>query len=214
MPFPPTISSSTNPDADFSLSSTLAQTQKLQNTLTNDTTTSRLLKRQIAREKAALKRDERALKLLREGERGARELAKRKERGLHGIVGRMEEGEEEEEAEGGDEDEENAGEVGGGTRSGGVRSRKHDLDKLTTSTTSHNGAFPASRVPGSTPSLPDDRLTHLHTQLKTHLHSLQKNTTPLLPLLSALSSTQLTLDHFAAKNLDDEAWESVYLTET
>src|ERR1700742_3864024 len=88
MPFPPTSAAAAD---DFDLSGTLARISALQAQLTSNAQASGLLRRQISRENAALKRDRTALKMLEEGLRGSKEVRRRKERGLHPLARRADE---------------------------------------------------------------------------------------------------------------------------
>ncbi|KAJ9615361.1 hypothetical protein H2200_001436 [Cladophialophora chaetospira] len=198
MPFPPTSTSTTSTTADdFDLSSTLTRIATLQAQLTSTTQSAQLLRRQIDREKAALKRDKKELKSLEEGLRGSREVRKKKERGLHELA-RVGDpvGDES------DEEEDAIAEI----------ERINDLVGIGAS--SGKGMFGTSRTTAE-PTLgvndeTDPELQPLLKQLQSHLLSMRNNTASMMPVLGAMDEVGIAMDTFASKSLDDEALRKLY----
>ncbi|KAK6368284.1 hypothetical protein LTS17_010025 [Exophiala oligosperma] len=89
MPFPPAPTSSSQDDTPFDLSNTLHRISSLQSTLNMNTSSSHLLRRQIKRERRLLKRDTAELDALETGLRSAKDLRRKKERGLHPVVRKL-----------------------------------------------------------------------------------------------------------------------------
>ncbi|ETI26418.1 hypothetical protein G647_03195 [Cladophialophora carrionii CBS 160.54] len=211
MPFPPTLSrSNSNGNAadDFDLSSTLARISTLQAQLTCNMQTSRLLGRQISREKAALKLDKKELKTLEDGLRGSRELTRRKERGLHPLA-----------REGGDGDGQTEREntvIMGIKAAGAAEDRRSLAWALTAATAAATAAAESMDSTESALGLEDTAdpvdpgMSVLLGQLRSHLLSMRNNTASLLPVVDAVDEAQVALEKFAARNLDEAAIRQLY----
>ncbi len=190
MPFPP--SSITTSADDFDLSFTLLRTSTLQAQSTSTTQSSRLLRRQIQREKTALKRDKAELKMLEEGLRGAREVRRMKERGLHPLARESHDGDEEDTME-----VERLNEIVG-------ISYPNEKSMFGSSSTIPTQA---------TLNIGDDADPQLGTllkQLTSHLLSMKNNTASMVPVLEAVDEANVALDKFALRTLDDGALRRVY----
>jgi hypothetical protein len=96
MTFPPTskktqtststTTSQTQHDIDLDYSATLHRSSTLTSQLSHTTSATRLLRAQIKREEAALRRDRDELRTLRENASSARAVARERERGLHPLA--------------------------------------------------------------------------------------------------------------------------------
>jgi hypothetical protein len=194
MPFPPSCSntahstSTASAPSEFDLSATLTRIASLRATLTTTTHSTRLLERQIRREKAALKHDRAELKMLQEGMRGAKEVRRRKERGEHWIVRDMKERE-----QNGLEDVAKRNQVVGITTWSSTGHLRED------SSTTRDSMTPLSLDDGADD---DADLTRLKKQLHSHLVSVRTNTAPMIPVLEAIDATKVAIDQFAARNLE------------
>jgi hypothetical protein len=197
MPFP-SSSSTTSAPSDFDLSSTLSRITALQTQLSTTISSSNLLRRQIQREKTALKRDKKELKMLEDGLRGAREVRRRKERGLHVLVGKID-GEVDGEGEDARSEEvERVNAIAGITMSGSALSSRTAIG-LTT-----------SAMDSGTDAGPDHNLDALLAQLRSHLLSMRNNTASMMPVLEAMDEAKIALDTFISKSLDADALQRLY----
>ncbi|KIW92261.1 uncharacterized protein Z519_07245 [Cladophialophora bantiana CBS 173.52] len=188
MPFPPT-NTSTVDDSPFDLSATLARITTLQSQLTTNLQTQHLLRRQINREKLALKRDRAQLKMLEDGFKGSEALRRKKERGLHPLVRDLHK---EEETEDGAEAEEAREEI----------ERVNNIAGICLTTKKFSTMSRSKTLPSPTLSLDsgiDPELNSLLTQLRNHLLSMQNNTASMQPVLAAMDEAKIVLDKFAAR---------------
>ncbi|OAL23571.1 hypothetical protein AYO20_10967 [Fonsecaea nubica] len=189
MPFPQT-NASTVDDSPFDLSATLARIATLQSQLTTNLQSAQLLRRQINREKLALKRDRAQLKTLEEGFKSSEALRRKKERGLHPIAKNLHR--EEDEDEGGREAELRE-EVERVNNIAGI----FPVNQRTSAMSESMTCSPPTLSPGSDD---DPELSLLLDQLRSHLLSMQNNTASMLPVLAAMDETKVTLDKFAARH--------------
>ena len=129
--------------------------------------------------------------MLEEGLRGAREVRRRKERGLHRIA-RVNVDE-------GDEDE--------------GKARMEEVDRVNAiagiGSSSSTSTTQLSLVVDSE-SDGDGSLNPLLTQLHSHLLSMRNNAAGMVPVLDAMDEAKVALDKFASKNLDDGALRRLY----
>jgi hypothetical protein len=214
MPFPPTASSSTCSNKastdDFDLSSTLSRISALQAQLTCNMQASRLLSRQIGREKAALKLDKKDLKTLEDGLRGSKEVRRRKERGLHPLA-RSGEAEGEGEDGGGVGRRQNAAIIGIKTAGPAEEIRPLSLS-LSLSMLPFTTASTESTESAALDSLgsADPEMKALLGQLHSHLLSMRNNTASLVPVVDAVEKAKVALEKFAARNLDEPVLRRLY----
>ncbi|KAH0842191.1 hypothetical protein AYO21_00184 [Fonsecaea monophora] len=189
MPFPQT-NSSTVDDSPFDLSATLARVATLQSQLTTNLQSAQLLRRQINREKLALKRDRAQLKALEEGFKGSEALRRKKDRGLHPIAKNLHRSEDE---DAGGREAELREEVERVNNIAGIL----PVDQRTSAMSKPKTRSPPTLSPGSDD---DPELNSLLNQLRSHLLSMQNNTASMLPVLAAMDETKVTLDKFAARH--------------
>ncbi|EXJ74412.1 uncharacterized protein A1O5_02708 [Cladophialophora psammophila CBS 110553] len=188
MPFPHT-NTTTVDDSPFDLSATLARITTLQSQLTTNLQTQHLLRRQINREKLALKRDRAQLKMLEDGFKGSEALRRKKERGLHPLARDLHK---EEESEDGAKAEEAREEIERVNNIAGICPAPRKVSTMPRSKTSPSPTLsPDSGV--------DPELNSLLSQLRNHLLSMQNNTATMQPVLAAMDEAKIALDKFAAR---------------
>lgn len=231
MPFPPTPTSSAD-DTPFDLSHTLHRVTALQTQLATNVQSARLLRRQIAREQRALKRDRAELAGLEAALQRSGQVRRRKQRGLHplavGLEGRVE-AEADAGAERGDDDDDDDDDDGGVERAADVegiervdaiagitagrRSRGSKSTFMSTST-SMSVAESKSWDPPLTlqpqPGDADPRLDPLLAQLRSHLGSMQNNVAGMRPVVAAVEDAKMALDLYVADRLDRTALRRLY----
>ncbi|KIW22794.1 uncharacterized protein PV07_11058 [Cladophialophora immunda] len=191
MPFPHT-NASTVDDSPFDLSATLARIATLQAQMTTNFQSVQLLRRQINREKLALKRDRAQLKTLEEGFKGSEALRRKKERGLHPLAKGLHREEEEEDEDG--VEAELREEIERVNNIAGIYPANKKRGAISESMT-----FPTS--PTLSPDSENDpELNSLLEQLRSHLLSMQNNTAPMQPVLAAMDEASTALDKFAARH--------------
>lgn len=200
MPFPRT--SSTHPDdSPFDLSATLSRITNLQSQLTTNTQSSNLLRRQIRNEMRALKRDRAELKRLETGLRSCETLRRKKERGLHPVAREL------------DEDDSlacnHAEEIERVTAAAGIRSTKAHFPAASLVS---NAATTTTMTPPclATTSDQDPELNPLLLQLRSHLVSMQNNTSSMLQVVGAMEETKTKLELFTASRFDEDALRRMY----
>ncbi|OAL17550.1 hypothetical protein AYO22_11529 [Fonsecaea multimorphosa] len=200
MPFPQT-NTSTADDSPFDLSATLARIATLQSQLTTNLQSTHLLRRQINREKVALKRDRAQLKTLEEGFKGSEALRRKKERGLHPMARDLLHKEEETE----DDEENEDGGVEAGRRREEIERINNVAGIIRPGNKRFSGALESKTSSMSPPTLTldsenDPELNSLLNQLRNHLLRMQKNTAPMQPVLAAMDEAKATLDKFVARH--------------
>jgi hypothetical protein len=190
MPFPPSSSTSTQSSTitdDFDLSYSLSRINTLQSQLSTNTNSTRLLQRQIRREKRALEKDRRELKMLREGLRGAQGVRKIKERGLHCV----------------------ARAIGENDRVVEVR-RMGEVAGIETDERAIGDAGVGTMMSEQDAKNNDPNYEKLVQQLQSHLLSMRNNTASMMPVLDAMENARTALDKYAGRTLGDEALRRLY----
>ncbi|KIX01532.1 uncharacterized protein Z518_09258 [Rhinocladiella mackenziei CBS 650.93] len=188
MPFPPTTSTQAD-DSPFNLSNTLHRIRELQSQLTTNVQSAHLLRRQIQREKKALKRDRAELAGLEAALKSNEALKRKRGRTLHPLARDLDDEVDEVEMEEFERLNAVAGIAAG--RSRGVVS--HD----------QNGALhPPNSGVMDLDGDPDPELEPLLKQLRSHLLSMQNNTASMRSVVAAMEDTKTALDQFVAMRLD------------
>ncbi|OAP63873.1 hypothetical protein AYL99_03100 [Fonsecaea erecta] len=200
MPFPQTHNTNTTTvdDSPFDLSATLTRIATLQSQLTTNLQSAHLLRRQIRREKLALKRDRAQLKTLEEGFKGSERLRRKKEQGLHPLARSMHR------PRGEDDD-------GDGDGDGVEARQREEIERVNhvagiiirpANNNNYNNKSVSSTSPTPTLSLDsensDPEMNSLLGQLRSHLLSMQNNTATMQPVLAAMDEATTVLDKFAA----------------
>ena len=197
MPFPPAPTSSSQDDTPFDLSNTLHRISSLQATLNMNTSSSHLLRRQIKREQRLLKRDRAELDGLETGLKSAKDLRRKKERGLHPVVRKLAESEL-------DSDQRDRVE------------RINSITGISTNSNSTDGTIPGhpngldETLEKTEAEGEDETMNSMLKQLRNHLTSMQNNTATMTPVLSAMDGTKAMLDSFAMRKFDRETLSKIY----
>ncbi|EXJ88527.1 hypothetical protein A1O1_05457 [Capronia coronata CBS 617.96] len=203
MPFPPTNGSKTSKaaadDASFDLSATLHRIATLQAQLTMNMQSTHLLRMQIRREKAELRRDRDELAGLETALKSSQTLRRKREKGLHPLArAGVDDSQHEDEIP--QEDIEKLNSLAGIAVSQPAPADRHAAGWFTSILPASSALYPSL----DSSARADPELDTLLRQLRSHLLSMQNNTSRLQPVMAAIDDAKTTLDRFAVTTFDDE----------